>query len=89
MALGARRGDVVRLVLGQAGRLMLAGLALGLAGGALFAHSVQAMLFSVSPADPAVYAAAAGCAALIALAASAIPALRAARIDPVRALRQE
>ena len=47
------------------------------------------MLFSVSPADPVVYAAAAGCAVLIALAASAIPALRAARVDPVRALRHD
>lgn len=89
MALGARRFDVVGLVVGQAARLMLAGLAVGLAGGALFARSVEAMLFSVSPADPGVYAAAAGCAVLIALAASAIPALRASRVNPVRALRHE
>jgi ABC-type antimicrobial peptide transport system permease subunit len=79
----------VRLVLGQAARLMLAGLGTGLAGGALLARSVEAMLFSVSPADPAVYAAAAGCAALVALLASALPALRAARVDPVLALRHE
>jgi predicted permease len=89
MALGARRGDVVGLVVGQAARLMLAGLAVGLAGGALLARSVEAMLFSVSPVDPGVYAAAAGCAVLIALAASAIPALRAARVDPVCALRHD
>jgi predicted permease len=89
MALGARRGDVVGLVLRQASGLTLAGLAVGLVGGALLARSVAAMLFSVSPADPGVYAAAAGCALLIALAASAVPALRASRVDPVRALRHE
>jgi predicted permease len=89
MALGARRGDVMRLVLGQTAWVMLAGLGVGFVGGALLGRSVEAMLFSVSPADPGVYAAAAGCAALIAVAASVVPALRAMRVDPVVALRHD
>ena len=68
---------------------MLAGLGAGLVGGALLGRSVEAMLFSVGPADPGVYAVAAGCAGLIAAAASAVPALRAVRVDPVVALRHE
>jgi predicted permease len=89
VALGARPGDVVRLVLRQAARVLAAGLAAGLLGGALLGRGVAAMLFSVRPDDPSVYAAAAGCAALIALAATIVPAARALRVDPIRALRCE
>ena len=85
----AGNGDVLRLVLRQAAAVLLAGLGAGLVGGALLGRAASAMLFSVSPADPTVYAAAAGCAALIAAAATVVPATRALSVDPVRALRYE
>ncbi len=87
IALGAGRIDVARLALRQAATVLLAGLGAGLLGGALLARAVSGMLFSVSAADPAVYTAAAGCAALIVIAASVVPAARALRVDPIRALR--
>jgi putative ABC transport system permease protein len=89
IALGAGRIDVARLALRQAATVLVAGLGAGLLGGALLARAVSGMLFSVSAADPAVYAAAAGCAALIVLAASVVPTARALHVDPIRALRCE
>jgi predicted permease len=89
LTLGAQRGDVLALVLWQAARVMLVGLGVGLVGGALVARSVKAMLFAVSPSDAGVYAAAAGCALLVAVLASSVPALRALRVDPALALRYE
>jgi ABC-type antimicrobial peptide transport system permease subunit len=71
----------------QAATFVLAGLAAGLTAAALVARSLSGMLFSVSTADPGVYAAAAACALLIATAATAIPAIRATRVDPMTALR--
>lgn len=87
LALGAGRGDVLRWVMRQAATFVLAGLAAGLTAAALVARSLSGMLFSVSTADPGVYAAAAACALLIATAATAIPAIRATRVDPMTALR--
>ena len=68
--------------------LILAGLALGLAGARALSQFLAALLFGVQPADPAVYAGVAILLALVALAAVAVPSARAARVDPLIALRQ-
>ncbi|HEU4631806.1 MAG TPA: ADOP family duplicated permease [Gemmatimonadaceae bacterium] len=87
VAVGATTGNVVRLVLGDGVRVAVAGiaagLALALAGGPLIAD----LLFDVSPRDPLVLAAVGGGVLLAALLASLLPARRAARVDPVTALR--
>ena len=89
MAIGASAGAVVRLVLASALRTVGVGLCLGtvaaLAGGRLIASQ----LYGVSARDPLTLAAIAALLAVVALAASGIPALRAARIDPMAALRAE
>jgi predicted permease len=88
MALGARRGDVLALVLGRGARLALLGVLLGLGGAAALSRSLSGLLFEVSPTDPAVFALAAAVLAAAALLASYLPARRAARIDPGVALRE-
>lgn len=89
MALGARAGQVVRLIMRQGLALAATGALLGvmfaLAGGSI----VQDMLYNVSPRDGRVFATTIFVLATIAVAATAIPALRASRINPVRALRSE
>jgi putative ABC transport system permease protein len=88
MALGARRGDVLALVLGRGARLALLGVGLGLAGAAALSRSLSGLLFEVSPTDPAVFALAAGGLAVAALVASYLPARRAAHTAPAVALRE-
>ena len=89
MALGARRADVVRLFLGEGGRLVLAGLAAGALAALTGTRLLRSLLFGVSPEDPATYAVVAILLAAVSLAACAVPAWRAARVDPLRALRSE
>ena len=90
MALGARRGTVLRLVLGHGLLLVALGVALGLFAAAMLAPLVPADIApNVSLRDPAIFAGTAMILATIALVASAIPAYRATRIDPLRALRAE
>ena len=88
MALGARRADVLALVLGRGARLALLGVLLGLAGAAALSRSLSGLLFEVSPRDPAVFALAAAVLAAAALLASYLPARRASRTDPGVALRE-
>jgi ABC-type antimicrobial peptide transport system permease subunit len=89
MALGARRGQVVRLMLGDGLRPAFYGLALGLAASVGAMRLIQSMLYGTRPLDPAIFAAVA--ATLLAMAALAclVPAWRASRIDPMQALRIE
>jgi putative ABC transport system permease protein len=89
LALGAQRGDVLRLVLAQGARLILLGLAAGLLGTLLLSRFLAALLFGVSPHDPATFAVIAALLGLVATAACLIPAHRATRIDPLEALRAE
>jgi putative ABC transport system permease protein len=89
MALGARGDDVLWLVLRQGVALAAAGTAIGLAGALLTTRALGRLLYQVTPSDPAILLA--GTLALIAVAslASWLPARRAARTDPVEALRAE
>jgi len=89
MALGADSGNVSKMILREAGVLLVIGLAIGI-GLALAASSVvSAMLFGLKPYDPTTLAAAVAALALAALAASYLPARRAARLNPMVALREE
>ncbi len=89
MALGADRGDVLRLVLGRAMVLTAWGLGVGVAGALVCTRILSSLLFQVQPSDPLTLAAVSALLALVALVAGLIPALRASRIDPVVALRAE
>jgi len=89
MALGARSGDVLRMVLGQSLQLAIAGVAVGVCVALALTQLVGNLLFDVSPHDPMTYASVAFVLAATALLAAGIPAWRAARVDPVLALRQQ
>jgi len=89
MALGAQRGDVLKLVLAQGSGLAGIGLAIGLVASLALSRLLSTLLFEVSEKDPAVFAAVAFLLALVTLAACLIPARRAASVDPLVALRYE
>jgi putative ABC transport system permease protein len=89
ISLGAQSSDVLAMVVRQGLLLGFAGLAAGAVASVALARLLRSSLVSVSPADPAVYAAAAGFALVIVLVATAIPARRAMRVDPMVALRHE
>ncbi len=86
-ALGARRADVVRMVVIESMSLAGAGIALGIAGGLVLGRMIAAFLFAVQPADPLTFVVAPLLLAAVALAASIVPARRAAKLDPMAALR--
>jgi predicted permease len=89
MALGAQRSTVYRLVVGQAGLLTVAGLAIGLSSSIGTSMLMRKLLFTVQAWDVATLTAAAFVLALASVAASLLPARRAASVDPVQALRSE
>jgi putative ABC transport system permease protein len=89
MALGAGKGDVLRLVLRQGATLALAGLAIGLGLAALTTRTLSFFLLGVSAFDPAVFTCVSLALAGAAFAASIVPAIRALRVDPLIALRHE
>jgi predicted permease len=88
-ALGARRPDIVRLMLRETASLALAGIALGTGAALAASRWVQPLLFEQSARDPRVYVAIAVLMMTVAIAAGALPAWRAAKADPNRALRAE
>jgi predicted permease len=88
-ALGADGGDITRMVVGDAGRLALGGLALGSLGAAALARTLGGFLFGIGPADPVTFGAAALLLAVAILAAAYFPARRAGRADPLTVLRAE
>jgi putative ABC transport system permease protein len=89
MALGAARGRVLALVVGQGMALAGLGVAIGLAGAFALTRLLGNQLYSVTPTDPGTFTAVAALLSAIALAATVPPALRATRVDPVVALREE
>ena len=89
MALGAKRLQIARLVLGQSLVLVAVGIAVGVAGSMALRRVVATLLFDVRATDPLTFAAVAGGLVLVALLATYMPARRAARVDPVVALRTE
>jgi predicted permease len=89
LALGAERGQVVRMVMREAGKLLVVGIAVGMALSLIAGRSAGSLLFGLKPYDAFTLAAAGGLLALIAALASFVPALRAAKLDPMAALRWE
>ncbi|HWA56236.1 MAG TPA: ABC transporter permease [Gemmatimonadales bacterium] len=89
LALGAAGGDAVRLVVGQGMRLALAGSAIGLGGSLLLSRYLRSLLFGVGPTDPFTFLGVPLLLAAVALVALAIPARRAARVNPLTALRSD
>jgi ABC-type antimicrobial peptide transport system permease subunit len=89
MAIGARRGDVLQLVLVGGLRLVALGVVVGLIGAFALTRVLQTLLFGVTAHDPLVFAGNAGLLIVVATAACVVPALRATRVNPIVALRAE
>ncbi|HYL64210.1 MAG TPA: ABC transporter permease [Candidatus Methylomirabilis sp.] len=89
IAVGAERGDVLRMVLGQGARVALAGIAAGIVAALGLTRLMTSLLFGVSPTDPQTFAGVAGLLTLVAVGACFVPARRATRVDPMVALRHE
>ena len=89
LALGADRGEVMRMVMSQAGKLAIAGVGVGLVAAVLASRLLRTQLFEVAPTDVTTYVLVAVGLLLVSLVASWIPARRASRIDPMTALRQD
>lgn len=89
MAIGAQPADVVRLVVGQGGRLALAGILVGIVASLAVSRLVAGLLFGIGAQDPITFLTVAALLGAVALLAAWLPALAAARIDPLLALRQE
>jgi putative ABC transport system permease protein len=89
MALGAQTRDVLKMVLRQGMWLTLLGAALGVAGAVALTRMIKSWLFGVSPTDPLTFAAAVLLLTIVALLSCWVPARRAAKVDPITALRFE
>ena len=89
MALGARQLHVLRLIFGQSLVMLLIGTAIGLAGAFLLTRLMSTFLFEVTATDPLTYVSVIGILTVVALLACYIPARRAAKVDPLVALRYE
>jgi putative ABC transport system permease protein len=89
LALGAQSQNLMELIVGQGIRLTLAGVALGALGGFLAGRTMRALLYQVTPADPATILVVGAILVAVAIIASYAPARRAVRVDPAETLRAE
>jgi putative ABC transport system permease protein len=89
LALGARRADVIRLVMRRGLLLTLTGIVVGLGAAAIGARVLTSMVFGISAHDPLTYAVVSALMAVVALGACLAPALRAGRTDPIETLRAD
>jgi putative ABC transport system permease protein len=89
MALGAQRGDILSMILGQGTKLALIGAGIGIAAAFGLTRLMASQLFGVTATDPLTFLSVSALIILVALAACYIPARRATRVDPIVALRYE
>jgi putative ABC transport system permease protein len=89
LAIGAERSAVVRMVLAQAMRLAAVGLLIGLPGALAFTGVMRTLLFEIEPTDPLTFLLAGSVLVFTIFTASLVPSVRAARVDPLVALRHE
>ena len=89
MALGARAGDVLRMIVGGGMRLVVSGIAIGALGALVLARSLESQLYGISATDPLAFMVAPAVLAAVALLACYVPAWRAMRINPTVTLRAE
>ena len=89
LAVGAGKSDVVRMVVRQALRLALIGVLMGIPVALALTGVMRTMLFEIEPTDPITFASVAALLVFTSLAAATIPSLKAARVDPLVALRHE
>jgi predicted permease len=89
MAMGAKRGDILKMALGEGARTIVSGVIVGLIGSLLLTQFLRTLLFSVKPTDPLTFGSIAALLGSVTLLACLVPALRATRVDPLVALRHE
>jgi len=89
IALGANRGNVLNLILREAAVLLVAGLAIGIGLSLAVGRAASSLLFGLRASDPVTIGASVAGLAVVAIAASLLPAIRAARVEPMVALREE
>jgi ABC-type antimicrobial peptide transport system permease subunit len=89
MAIGAEPGHVMSMILGGGMKLVLIGVAIGVAGALALSRFVETLLFNVPPSDPLSYGLTAGLLIVVAVVACYVPARRAMRVDPLIAMQVE